>query len=298
MDCYWYYTLTVNEQFRNFMLMLITIRFYNLPVIEIMATSNKQVGSVSTEEKTQLYQDYLLKSEVSRQVRDGLLKLIENKPDEPMLFLGDYFDSCTDKSSKVSSALPLLTFTQNNPSVFEANLLKAYDALCTAKPPGSKKSFKPGLIGSNYESFLKSIIANVNEEIQEIFLKQITCRNNEVVSFNIFRYGINTCFIFKKYIQHCKSLFSVLGSKQMASNADKAICDAAISSFKSALDILFCEEGKAEQFLEAGMALGPCSLAVDLLNLKESCFGQYAMTENCFLRDMSNLFVSSLKAMK
>jgi len=93
-------------------------------------------------------------------------------------------------------------------------------------------------------------------------------------------------------------LFSVLSNKQITNTSDKAVCDTATSSFKSALDILFCEEGKAEQFLEAGMTLGPFSFAVDLLNLKETSLGQHAMTEICFLQDMSHLFVSSLKEMK
>jgi len=142
-----------------------------------MAT--KQGGSLTNEEKVQSYLDYLHKSEVSQQICDALLKLIENKPNEPMLFLADYFDFYTDKSSKVTSALQLLSFTNNNRTVFEANLLKAYDALCSAKPPGSKKSFKPGLLGSNYESFLKSIISDVAEEIQESLLKQIVCRSKD-----------------------------------------------------------------------------------------------------------------------
>ena len=261
--------------------------------------ANKQVVSLSGEEKKQSHQDYLIKSEVTQQIRDALLKLIENKPCEPMLFLADYFDSCTDKTSKVANALQLLTFTQNNSNVFEANLLKAYDALCTTKPPGSKKSFKPGLIGSIYESFLKSILSDIVQKLQEDFVQQITCRSNEVVSFNMFRYGVNACFIFKKYIAECKLLYSVLGNKQgTTSTSDKVLCDVAVSAFKSALDILFCEDDRAEQFLEAGMSLGSYNLAVDLLNLKESSFGQYTMTENSFLHDMSSLLISNLKELK
>ena len=259
--------------------------------------ANKPSVLLNKEEKKPSYAEYLQKSDVSQQVCDVLLKLVENQPGDPMLFMANYFDACADKCGKVASALQLLSFTRSNSMVFEANLLKAYDVLCTTKPAGSKKH-KPGLIGSVYEAFVRSILSDISEDIHGAIVQQIVCRSNEVVTFDVFRYGVTACFFYKEYIEECKSLYSVLNNKQANTGGDKAVCDAAIHSFKSALDRLLNEGDCVKCFIEAGIVLGPSALAIDLLSLRESSFGQYVLTETVFLTEMTQLFISNLKGVK
>lgn len=252
-----------------------------------MANKQKlEVGDISV--------DYLQKNDVGHQMCDCLLKLIENKPDQPMLFLADYFDSCTDKSGKIANALRMLTYAQKSPSVFEANLLKAYDVLSMPRNSGSKKPGKPGLIGSVYESFLLSILSNHEEEIKASFLNHVLCRSNEVVPFDIFRYGVYASYYFNDYICESKALFGLLGNKQSSASCDKALCDVVLDSYKSALSNLADRGTAASQFLNAALQLGPRNLAFDLLHLKENKFN-HQLNEKDFLIEMCEIFTKNLK---
>ena len=263
--------------------------------------ANKPKFGNKIEEKRLACMEYLQKSEVSQQFCDALLKLIENKPNDPMLFLASHFDSCMDKSNRAATSLQLLTHTYTHANVFDANLLKAYDALCMTKPSGSKKIHtNPGLIGSVFEAFLMSIIADPSTDSPKNFLKIIGCKSNQVISFDVFRYGVWACFLYKDFVQECKSLFYIFCNKLCGDSMEKSVYDTIINCFKSAIDIMLENGDKDEAFLRAGFHLRPHNLAVELLNIKDknTSLSQAAVNQNMFLDEMSYLFAVSLTSLK
>ena len=249
-----------------------------------------------TVEPNNSYFEYLQKNDAGHELGDCLLKLIENKPNQPMLFMAEYFDSCTDKSNKVANAFRMLACTQKYPNVFEANLLKAYNVL-SSKSCGSKKTAKPGLMGSVFEPFLLLILSNNYEEAKSLFLKKIMCRSSEVVPFDVFRYCVHACFLFNEYMLECKKLYELFANKQATASSGRAFGDIILDTYKSALSNLVDQDENVLQYLNATLQLSPRTLAFDLINLKENKHNYPIFSEKEFLLELTKIFLGNIKSL-
>nr|CAB3226589.1 tubulin polyglutamylase complex subunit 1-like [Phallusia mammillata] len=253
------------------------------------------------EERKQQYKDYLDKTDVTSQVREALLKLIENQPKDPMLFLANYFDniSTSDKSDKITTVHQILQLTHHSQQSFQTNLIVAYDAASLAKNPNSKKASmnRPGLTGSVFEELLATILSNVPKNLHATLLERIGCRASEMVPFGVFRYCITVCYVFVDFVKLCGSIFSVLCGKQSGKVTDKDICEIVISSLKDALDSLQ-DDNSPCSILEAAYVLRPDKLASSLLSNKSSKTDKSTMNEDDFMKEMIDVFTSKIKVLK
>lgn len=253
------------------------------------------------DEKKQQYRDYLDKAEVTTQVRGALLKLIENQPKEPMLFLADYFDSIStsDKSDKIATVSQILQLTHHSQQSFQTNLIVAYDAASVAKNPNSKKASinRPGLTGSVFEEILCSVLGNPSKHFHTVLLERISCRGSEMVPFDVFRYGVTVCYVFVDFLKLCISLFSILCGKHSGKVTDKSVCEIMISSLKESLDLLK-DKNSPCAILEAAYGLRPDKLAVNLLSNKNAKNEKSTMNEDDFIKEMVDVFLSKVKILK
>jgi len=266
--------------------------------------TDRKKDALSVEDKRQIHQDYLDRAEVSHHIRHALLKLVENKPSEPLLFLAEYFDSVIgcDRNDKVSRVLQHLQLTHHSQPSFQTNMILAYDVASVAKNPNSKKAAlnRPGLTGSMYEEILQAIGCNNKKELQHLLLRKINCRASEMVPFDVFRYGITLSYVYIDFIKLCENLFNVLTEKHSGKVADKTMCEAVCASFKDAIKI--CDE-KSEvdhpgAVLEAALRLQPSRLAVDFCCVQDHKSDRLTMNEYEFIKLMAEIFLANMKTLK
>ncbi|XP_076816016.1 tubulin polyglutamylase complex subunit 1-like [Clavelina lepadiformis] len=268
-----------------------------------MTDKRKELLNSFDGEKKQVHMEYMQKSELLPQIRKALLKLIENKPSEPMLFLANYFDSVSsnDKTDKIANAMQVLQLTNHRQAVFQTNLMIAFDMVSVARNASSKKAVnkRPGLTGSVYEDLLKAIGTKIPKDIFDELFKQIGCRPSEMVPFDIFRYGVTVCYVCIDFINLCGDIFQTFCNKVSSDIADKYICDFVIDSFKNVITTTSgmqkCEQPAA--VLEAGYMLCPDKLAIDLLNGKDDKCGKSTMSRHDFLCSMCQTFFSKIKSL-
>ncbi|KAJ8319760.1 hypothetical protein KUTeg_001347 [Tegillarca granosa] len=96
---------------------------------------------------------FLERTSVGGLMRDVLDKLISNRPEDPIGFLADYFDTLEDQSNHVLRARQVLLMTHHSRPVFESNVRMAYDIL--KKHKVSKKLH--GVNGHVYTDLIKSL---------------------------------------------------------------------------------------------------------------------------------------------
>ncbi|XP_068090167.1 tubulin polyglutamylase complex subunit 1 [Hyperolius riggenbachi] len=213
--------------------------------------------------------DFLAQAGVRDVLREAMLKLLESRPEDPMAFLADYFGKLGLGSAatggergphllgqqRLSRALWYLKLAHHSQrTAFNNNLSIAYDCLSAE---GRKK--KPGLNGKTYSEVLSKICqdSDLPSEISSALLKKIKCRDYEAVPFDVFRYGVLTCFVLIEFRSKADTLFTVLdGDNQV----DQRVCQAVLSTLEEAL--VASDLSVPASYLEAGSKLGPDCLAI------------------------------------
>ncbi|KAM4808790.1 tubulin polyglutamylase complex subunit 1 [Rhinophrynus dorsalis] len=245
--------------------------------------------------------EFLSETGARNMIRDAVLKLLEARPEEPAAFLADYFEKLGMASGpagdrglhllgqqRLVRALWYLRLAHHSQrTAFTNNLSIAYDCLSS----GGKKK-KAGLNGENYSEVLCRICreGNLPDEISSKLLKKIQCREHEAVPFDVFRYGVLTCFVLLEFMSKADTLFSVLNGH---SQADQRLCQAVLDTLEEAL--VASDLCVPASYLEAGSKLGPdcLALAMDRAFLEKNT--GILMSRKDFLREASTLFLDKVK---
>ncbi|KAE8632111.1 hypothetical protein XENTR_v10001434 [Xenopus tropicalis] len=246
--------------------------------------------------------EFLAQSGAKDMLREAVLKLLEARPEEPTAFLADYFEKLWTGSGtaagekgvhllaqqRLNRALWYLKLSHHSQrTAFNNNLNMAYECLSTG---GRKK--KTGLTGKNYSEVLSSICqeGELPEEISCELLRKIKCRDHEAVPFDIFRYGVLTCFVLLEFRSKADSLFSVLNKQ---GPADQRLGKAVLDTLEEALvtSDLFIPAS----YLEAGTKLGPDGLALAMDKAYLGNNSDATISRNQFLKDACALFLYKVK---
>uniref|UniRef100_A0A8D0GX86 Tubulin polyglutamylase complex subunit 1 n=1 Tax=Sphenodon punctatus TaxID=8508 RepID=A0A8D0GX86_SPHPU len=237
-------------------------------------------------------------------VREALLKVLEARPDEPVAFLAGYFEKLVLSSPEAGDGggdhhgqhqqrlVRALWYVHlahhSHRTAFNNNISMAYECLSAG---GRRK--KPGVNGKIYSELLKRICRDgeVPEEIISPLLRKITCRDHEAVPFDIFRYGVLTCFVLLEFLAKADTLYDVLDDSSGV--ADKRVCLAVLGTLEEALQA--SNFSVPVRYLEVGSKLGPdcLALAMDraLVDRKVSA----SMNRGEFLRRATALFITKVK---
>ncbi|XP_002121243.2 tubulin polyglutamylase complex subunit 1-like [Ciona intestinalis] len=264
-----------------------------------MAEKRKDLANI--EDKITANSEYMQRNGVTQQIKEAMLKLIENRPQHPMLFLAEFFDSInsSEKADKLQSAVKTLKLTHHSQQAFQTNLMIAYDAISAPKATTSKKPQRLGLTGGDYEQLLITLGTNIPKNILSNLITKVGCRSNEMVPFDVFRYGVTVCLVCSEYVELGADLFHILCSKADNSMADKQICDATLSVFQNAIDGSVSYESKSGLFsLNAGYNLRPDKLAVAMMNASESSKNKLLMNQTDFIYAVSEIFLCKVKQIK
>ncbi|KAM9330611.1 tubulin polyglutamylase complex subunit 1 [Gastrophryne carolinensis] len=241
--------------------------------------------------------DLLAQAGVRDMLRDAVLKLLEARPEDPMPFLAQYFtklalsrDGCPHLAApeRLDRALYYLNMAHHSQrTAFNNNLSLAYECLSAG---GRKK--KPGLNGKTYSEVLTRICqkGDLPSGVSSVLLKKIQCRDHEAVPFDIFRYGVMTCFVLVEFRSKADTLFSVLDED---GRSDQRVCQAVLDTLKEAL--VASDLSIPASYLEAGSKLGPDCLAVAMDRAMSGKKTGVSLSRSEFLKEACSLFLEKVK---
>uniref|UniRef100_A0A8C8B2A0 Tubulin polyglutamylase complex subunit 1 n=1 Tax=Otus sunia TaxID=257818 RepID=A0A8C8B2A0_9STRI len=196
--------------------------------------------------------EFLLRAGVTAMVREALLKVLEARPEEPVSFLADYFERLVLGS------------------------------------PGAA-----GVDGRLYSELLRRICQHgaAPAEAAAALLGRVRCRDHEAVPFDVFRYGVLTCFVLLEFAAKADALFGVLDGGSGA--ADGRVCQAVLRALEDALGA--GHFSLPSRYLEAGSKLGPDGLALAMDRALQERKLSASMSREEFLKKATALFVAKVK---
>ncbi|KAM4052982.1 tubulin polyglutamylase complex subunit 1 [Anomaloglossus baeobatrachus] len=243
--------------------------------------------------------DFLAQAGVRDLLRAAMLKLLEARPEEPLLFLAAFFEKLGvgaageskpggRGSHTLGHALWYLKLAHHSQrTAFNNNLTIAYDGLSAG---GRKK--KPGLNGKTYSEVLTKICqeGGLPPEISSSLLKKIQCRDHEAVPFDVFRYGVLTCFVLVEFLSKADALFNILDGDNQS---DQRLCQAVLDTLEEALTA--SDLSVPASYLEAGSKLGPDCLAIAMDRALQNKKPGIPMERGEFLKEACLLFLDKVK---
>lgn len=270
-------------------------------------SDKRKAGGSACDQRPETERQFLERTNVASQIRDVLAKVIENRPEDPIGFLADYFESVGDKGNKVTRAHQTLLLTHYTQPAFQNNIQSAYEILGQCKVHRHLR----GINGVVFGELLDLILHQVPTEISDKLLKKIACRDYEVVVYDVFRAGVITAFVFHDYIKQSEALYNALdtssysnqvppGASQMG-RANKTLCDAALQQLLLAVTTTGDD---ATSVIEAGYSLCPDQLTSTfsqaLIESGDNHHGDNHLTmkRDEFIQQSAETFLHKVKPLK
>ncbi|NXX87241.1 TPGS1 polyglutamylase, partial [Urocolius indicus] len=249
--------------------------------------------------------EFLLRAGVTAMVREALLKVLEARPEEPVSFLADYFERLVlggpaapgqaaaelpGPPQRLARALWYVRLAHHSHrTAFDSNAAAAYEVLGC----GSGRRRRAGVDGRSYSELLRLICQHgaAPAEAAAALLARVRCRDHEAVPFDVFRYGVLTCFVLLEFTAKADALFGVLAGGRGA--ADGRVCQAVLRALEEALGNGHC--AVPGRYLEAGSKLGPDGLALAMDRALRERKLHSSMSREEFLKRATALFVAKVK---
>ncbi|XP_070570090.1 tubulin polyglutamylase complex subunit 1-like [Ptychodera flava] len=243
---------------------------------------NKMAGR--RDDRPESNREFLERTNVGTQLRDALSKMIENRPEDPVLFLAEYFEAISDnRAGKVTKAYQRLQLTHYTRPAFEMNAVAAYDSLSQSGAKGYN-----GLTGTVYTELLNNLCRDIPTAISEKLLRRIQCRDYEVVPYDVYYSGVLACLVLNDYVKETQNLFSDFDNKNTG-NANRELCEAALKILDESVSMTTSDPVSV---LEAGVRLGPEKLSESLLeNISSKHRNTSTMTSEEFMLIAADIFL-------
>lgn len=147
--------------------------------------------------------DYLSHTNTTTLIKQAVHTLLQNRPEDPIRFLADFFAPAANITS-VESAYEKLSWAHYSSSVYQRNALQVYDILTTAKNEGSTLK---GLLGRQFNSLLKKLCDDLPQRYSQIVFKRVHKRTDHVITFNTFYRDVLMLHVLRDYIHIVKETF-------------------------------------------------------------------------------------------
>ncbi|XP_048777545.1 tubulin polyglutamylase complex subunit 1-like isoform X4 [Ostrea edulis] len=233
---------------------------------------------------------FLERSNIGHLMKDVLGKIVSNRPEDPIVFLADYFDSLEDQSNLVLKARNLIEMTHHSRPVFEMNVRQAYDILLKQKV--GKRLY--GVNGTSYTDLIKTLCRDIPQSVTTKLLKKIECVDYEAIRYDVFKSGVFTCCVLQDYVKLCEMLFNSLDF-QNSGKVDKMLSEIVNEQLKAALANTRTD---ARKIVEAGYNLGPDGLFYALERGMRSKLNQGGQTLEQFTTEICDAFLSKVKRLR
>ena len=235
---------------------------------------------------------FLERSNASLYIRDVLTKIVENRPDNPVGFLADYFQNLGAQKGSVSRACQQIRLTSHSKPAFHNNVVLAYEILGESRNPPTR-----GIDGKLYTELVTELVTGLRQVIREKLLKKIHCRDHEVVVFDVFRSSVLACVILEEFLAEAESLFKALDFHGQG-KVEHALCDAVLLELKATVASTSKQDPVA--LLQTAHALAPGCLVSKLATVAESrsSKGRPLMTNDDFLVAATDAYLAAVKPLR
>jgi len=154
------------------------------------------------------YLDYLYHTKTSSVVQGAINALIENRPEDPIKYLVEYFAMASNPSySPLQEAYQRLFWVRHSEPAFQRNVLDAYNILNAHR---SKKSELQGLTGETFNEFLLKVCDSLPNKFSESAFQKVVTRSNQMISFRRFYRSVLLLLVLKDFINVTEALYKDL----------------------------------------------------------------------------------------
>lgn len=181
-------------------------------------------------DKTETPLDFLFRTGVTNEIRDAMTLIIENRPEDPISFLAEYFDNHASTTTAIMRAQQKLLLVHHSQPSFQNNLGLAYNILRQRKNNNGLK----GLTGKTYNDLVAMLCRDLNVTEADPLQKKIMCLSHEVVRFPVFRLGVLSTFVYQDFLKQAESLHSELDLTERG-KADRCLCEVILNELKQAV---------------------------------------------------------------
>ena len=160
-------------------------------------------------------EDYLEKTSLNANLKEAVSLLLENRPENPILFLADYFRNLMNGSgTNIMKAYKLITLNKHDAKSFEDNVFQAYTLL-------EKGSQSGGVRGLEFIKLAQMLCIEHPHEVYCLFLKELSLtmkildkKEDEHIDFDEFLLGIKTILLLDSYFEEMEVIFKHLDFKK------------------------------------------------------------------------------------
>ncbi|ESP04273.1 hypothetical protein LOTGIDRAFT_204984 [Lottia gigantea] len=245
---------------------------------------------VSEEKSQETDRQFLERVNVKFLMQDVMGKIIANRPDDPMVFLADYFEAYDEQSGLIQKALQTIQMTHHSRPVFESNVSRAYNILNKHKVYKRVK----GVNGVIYNELLQALCREIESSIVSKLMNKIECCDYEAVPYDVFRSGVFTCCVLQDYCKLTENLFQSLDLDKTG-KADKILCDTVLQQLNT---VLKNTKPDSNRIFQASHKLGPDILYHSLERAMTNNKGQTMITLEQFISDVCDSFLLKVKPLR
>jgi len=248
---------------------------------------------INPESVQETERQFMDKNNVNSLLKDLLTKIISNRPDDPIKFIANYFESLTledPANDLVNRAVQVLSLTHHSRPVFENNVRTAFQILGRFRV--NKRLH--GVNGTIHGQLLQAVCQNIPSAVTIRLFKRLECSEHEAVSYDVFRSSVFTCCVLNDFVSMAGNLFTTL-DVQKTGKADKALCESTLDQLRTALG---SSRRDVKRIMESSYNLAPegLYLALDRAMSRRQASGFY--TYDQFVSEACETFLSKVKRLK
>eukprot|EP00320_Phaeocystis_rex_P006832 CAMPEP_0119089594 /NCGR_PEP_ID=MMETSP1178-20130426/149558_1 /TAXON_ID=33656 /ORGANISM="unid sp, Strain CCMP2000" /LENGTH=237 /DNA_ID=CAMNT_0007072957 /DNA_START=58 /DNA_END=767 /DNA_ORIENTATION=- len=146
-------------------------------------------------------EEYLDRCGVTAYMKDCVTLLLENRPDEPLTFMGDYFRTVTQPSSPLLRAYRYIRLAPLDRPAFPDNLAAAYAALDSQRGTN--------VTGAELQRLLAVICSDYPIDVSHSLLAAVGKREADVVNYDVFSAAVRACLQYEAFFHRLDAVFAL-----------------------------------------------------------------------------------------
>ena len=288
------YSVLLDNDHNCFLFLEIGYRYDHILVVSVynMADRRKVIG-VQSDTAHDTDRQFMDRNGVNGLLKELLTKIISNRPDDPIKFIANYFESLTleDPSNDlINRAVQQLSLTHHSRPVFENNVKAAFQIL--GKYKISKRLH--GVNGTIHSQLLHNLCQHIPSAVTIRLLKRLECADHEAITYDVFRSSVFTCCVLNDFSVMAGNLFMTL-DMQKTGKADKNLCESTLDQLRAALG---SSRKDVKRIMESSYNLAPegLYLALDRAMSRRQTAGFY--THDQFVSEACEAFLAKVKKLK
>lgn len=194
--------------------------------------------------------DFIQRTNTDNLVQNALAALLQSRPKDPISWLADYFGAFIEPKNKLLEAHEKIMMNHYSSSIFENNLIDAYQAF---NETGKTKNaiMRKSLQGDDHNELLMILTKDMPIKYAEPLLKKLIKPERQSITLSVFRSDVTTVLLFQDFVKTTLSIYEDIDFNGKG-NAHKELCKLFLSELKSILENgTFC--GKVSNNLNISM---------------------------------------------